>query len=208
MARETAHQIGTPLSSIMAWLELLKLDKDNLDQATDEIEKDVSRLEMITERFSKIGSAPTLEQNDIIKILTDSITYLKPRTSKKVSYNLSFNKDEKLLIPINAALFSWVIENVCKNAIDAMSGNGKINISLKEESKNVIIDISDTGKGISSSEQKAIFDPGYTSKKRGWGLGLSLSKRIISDYHKGKLFVKTSTVGKGTTFRIILKKEL
>jgi signal transduction histidine kinase len=206
MARETAHQIGTPLSSIMAWLELLKLDKSNIDQATDEIEKDVQRLEMITERFSKIGSAPTLVQNDIVKILSDSISYLKPRTSKKVSYILDFNMDKILMIPVNAALFSWVIENVCKNAIDAMSGNGEINITLREEAKNVIIDISDTGKGISSSEQKAIFDPGYTSKKRGWGLGLSLSKRIINDYHKGKLFVKTSSVGKGTTFRIVMKK--
>jgi len=208
MARETAHQIGTPLSSIMAWLELLKIGEGNIDQATDEIEKDVNRLQMITERFSKIGSSPTLEQNNIVKILTDSLAYLKPRTSKKVTYILNYNKEEQLLIPVNASLFSWVIENVCKNAIDAMGGNGVISISLQEESKNVIIDISDTGKGISSSDQKAIFNPGYTSKKRGWGLGLSLSRRIINDYHKGKLFVKASTVGKGTTFRIILKKVL
>lgn len=208
MARETAHQIGTPLSSIMAWLELLKLDKGNIDQAVSEIEKDVQRLDMITERFSKIGSAPKLEQNNIIKILNDSISYLKPRTPKKIKYILNFNKDKELFVPVNAALFSWVIENLCKNAIDAMGGKGIITIDLTEENKNIIIDVSDIGKGISTSEQKAIFNPGYTSKKRGWGLGLSLSRRIISDYHKGKLFVKTSTVGKGTTFRIVLKKVL
>jgi len=208
MARETAHQIGTPLSSIMAWLELLKMDESNIDQATAEIEKDVQRLEMITERFSKIGSTPTLEQNNIVKILDDSIRYLVPRTSKKIKYILNFDKDVERIIPVNAALFSWVIENICKNAIDAMGGNGSITIDIHDEAKVIIIDISDTGKGISTSEQKAIFTPGYTSKKRGWGLGLSLSQRIINDYHKGKLFVKSSTIGKGTTFRIILKKVL
>lgn len=208
MARETAHQIGTPLSSIMAWLELIKIDKDNIDKATVEIENDVQRLEMITERFSKIGSAPTLEQNDIIKILVDSIAYLVPRTSKNIKYNINFNKEKQLFVPVNAALFSWVVENLCKNAIDAMSGNGAITIDLYDEPKNVIIDITDTGKGISTSEQKVIFHPGYTSKKRGWGLGLSLSRRIICDYHKGKLFVKSSSASKGTTFRIILKKVI
>jgi signal transduction histidine kinase len=208
MARETAHQIGTPLSSIMAWLELLKIDKDNLNQATEEIEKDVQRLEMITERFSKIGSTPTLNNDDIVQILKNSISYLRPRSSKKVLYILNFDEKTKLNVPVNAALFSWVIENLCKNAIDAMNGNGTISIDLYDENKNVIIDISDTGKGISATEQKAIFNPGYTSKKRGWGLGLSLSRRIISDYHKGKLFVKNSTQGKGTTFRIILRKVI
>lgn len=208
MARETAHQIGTPLSSIMAWLELIKIDKGNIDQAAVEIENDVQRLEMITERFSKIGSAPTLELNDIIKILVDSIAYLVPRTPKKINYNINFNKDNELFVPVNAALFSWVVENLCKNAIDAMGGKGDITIELNNEPKNVIIDIIDTGKGISVSEQKAIFNPGYTSKKRGWGLGLSLSRRIIGDYHKGKLFVKTSAANKGTTFRIILKKVI
>jgi signal transduction histidine kinase len=208
MARETAHQIGTPLSSIMAWLELLKMDGSNINQAREEIEKDVQRLEIITERFSKIGSTPTLDQNNIIKILSDSTNYLLPRTSKKVKYILNFDKNNELLIPVNPALFSWVVENICKNAIDAMGGKGTITIDLHEENKNVIIDISDTGKGISSSDQKAIFTPGYTSKKRGWGLGLSLSRRIINDYHKGKLFVKSSTIGKGTTFRIIMKKVI
>ncbi|MAZ94246.1 MAG: hypothetical protein CMF58_07465 [Lentimicrobiaceae bacterium] len=206
MARETAHQIGTPLSSIMAWLELLKIEGANPQQAADEIEKDVKRLDMISERFSKIGSTPTLSNENIVKILNDSISYLRPRTSKKISYNLDYDKEGKLSIPINGSLFSWVIENLCKNAIDAMSGKGQITINIIDDNKNVLIDISDTGKGISSSEIKAIFNPGYTSKKRGWGLGLSLAKRIINDYHKGKVFVKSSIVGKGTTFRIILKK--
>lgn len=208
MARETAHQIGTPLSSIMAWLELLKIDETKIGQATNEIEKDVRRLNMITERFSKIGSDPTLERDNIIEILNNTISYLKPRSSRKVNYVLNYSEFEKILIPINRALFSWVIENLCKNAIDAMSGRGTITIDLIKENKFIIIDISDTGKGITSTEQKVVFNPGYTSKKRGWGLGLTLAKRIISDYHKGKIFVKSSSVGKGTTFRIILKKQL
>lgn len=207
MAKETAHQIGTPLSSIMAWMELLKMGEGNAHQAADEIEKDINRLEIITERFSKIGSTPKVHQNDIVKIIYDSIDYLKPRTPKKTTYNIEIQKSMELFIPVNAALFSWVIENVCKNAIDAMEGEGTITIMLKEEPKNVIIDIIDTGKGISSREQKAIFNPGYTNKKRGWGLGLSLSKRIVRDYHKGKIFVKSSALGKGSTFRIILKKS-
>lgn len=207
MAKETAHQIGTPLSSIMAWMELLKMGEGNAHQAADEIEKDINRLEIITERFSKIGSTPKVHQNDIVKIIYDSIDYLKPRTPKKTTYNIEIQKSMELFIPVNAALFSWVIENVCKNAIDAMEGEGTITIMLKEEPKNVIIDIIDTGKGISSREQKAIFNPGYTNKKRGWGLGLSLSKRIVRDYHKGKIFVKSSSLGKGSTFRIILKKS-
>ncbi len=207
MAKETAHQIGTPLSSIMAWMELLKMDETKAEDAAKEIEKDVNRLEVITERFSKIGSMPSLAQDDLIKIITDSIDYLKPRTPRKVKYVLDFVTDKELILPVNAALFSWVIENVCKNAIDAMEGDGTITLSLKEESKSVALDITDTGKGISMTEQKAIFNPGYTSKIRGWGLGLSLSKRIMRDYHKGKIFVKSSSQGKGSTFRIILKKS-
>lgn len=208
MARETAHQIGTPLSSIMAWLELIKIDESNVKQAAGEIEKDVQRLDMITERFSKIGSTPVLNEDDIIKILNDSITYLIPRTSKKVVYKQKYNKSDEISVPVVGALFSWVIENLCKNAIDAMAGNGIISIDVFDESRYIVIDISDTGKGISSTEMKAIFNPGYTSKKRGWGLGLSLSRRIICDYHKGKLFVKSSAIGKGTTFRIMLKKKI
>jgi signal transduction histidine kinase len=206
MAKETAHQIGTPLSSIMAWMELLKMGEGTADQAADEIEKDVRRLEVITERFSKIGSVPKLELNNIAQIIHDSVNYLKPRSPKKISYLIDFSEEEEVFIPVNGPLFSWVIENVCKNAIDAMVGVGTIVINLKEETRHILIDISDTGRGISRTEQRDIFNPGYTSKKRGWGLGLSLSKRIINDYHKGKIFVKSSTIGKGTTFRIVMRK--
>ncbi len=208
MAKETAHQIGTPLSSIMAWMELLRMGEGSADQAADEIEKDIRRLEMITERFSKIGSVPSLESDNIVKVIHDSVAYLKPRSPKKVTYIIDFPEDKQVVIPINASLFSWVIENLCKNAIDAMDGVGTILITMKEDSRHVIIDISDTGKGISRSEQRDIFNPGYTSKKRGWGLGLSLSKRIIRDYHNGKIFVKNSTVGEGTTFRIVMRKKV
>jgi len=206
MAKETAHQIGTPLSSIMAWMELLKLGEGTADQAADEIEKDIRRLEVITERFSKIGSVPRLEQNNIVQIIYDSVAYLKPRSPKKISYLIDVAEDVEIFIPVNASLFSWVIENVCKNAIDAMGGVGTILININEEPKHIFIDVSDTGRGISRAEQRDIFNPGYTSKKRGWGLGLSLSKRIIRDYHKGKIFVKSSTVGTGTTFRIVMRK--
>ncbi len=206
MAKETAHQLGTPLSSIMAWLELLKM-REGTEEAAKEIEKDIERLEVITERFSKIGSVPKLEENDIVDIVLKSIEYLKPRTPKKINYILNL-PDKPILLPVNGSLFSWVIENICKNAIDAMAGSGTITVQLKEESKQVLIDFIDTGKGISITEQKAIFNPGYTRKKRGWGLGLSLSKRIIRDYHKGKIFVKSSVSGKGTTFRVVLKKQI
>ncbi len=208
MAKETAHQLGTPLSSILAWLELLKMDNKNVEKAVEEIEKDVRRLEMISERFSKIGSTPSMEKNDLIKIITDTVDYLKPRTPRKVVYRLEFDLNRKIILPVNSALFSWVLENLFKNAIDAMNGKGAIIIALQEDENQVHIDVSDTGKGISITEQKAIFNPGYTSKKRGWGLGLSLAKRIIKDYHKGKIFVKSSSAGKGTTFRISLRKYL
>lgn len=206
MAKETAHQLGTPLSSILAWIELLKLDESNTALAAAEIEKDVNRLEVITERFSKIGSVAELKNNDIVQILIDSINYLMPRTSKKVAYVVHVDQDRQIFLPVNGALMSWVIENLVKNAIDAMNSTGTITIDLKEELKHVVIDITDTGKGISLTEQKMVFNPGYTTKKRGWGLGLSLAKRIIKQYHKGKLFVKSSSPGKGTTFRIILNK--
>jgi signal transduction histidine kinase len=206
MAKETAHQLGTPLSSIMAWIELLKM-KEGTEEAVTEIEKDIERLEVITERFSKIGSVPKLEENDVVDIIAKSIEYLKPRTPKKIDYIVNL-PDKKILLPVNGPLFSWVIENICKNAIDAMNGAGSITVNLKEDSKQVNIDFADTGKGISITEQKAIFNPGYTRKKRGWGLGLSLSKRIIRDYHRGKIFVKSSATGKGTTFRIVLRKQV
>lgn len=205
MAKETAHQIGTPLSSILAWAELMKMDHNNVDQASVEITKDVKRLEVITERFSKIGSSPNLEEDNLSRIIYETIEYLKPRTPSKIQYNLTFPKEKEIIIPINASLFSWVMENLCKNSIDAMMGKGTITIDLQEESKQVIVDVTDNGKGISLSGQKAVFNPGYTSKKRGWGLGLTLAKRIIQEYHRGKIFIK-NTSSKGTTFRIILRK--
>ncbi len=206
MAKETAHQIGTPLSSLIAWIELLKMEDSNFE-GIREMEKDVERLETITERFSKIGSTPVLENADLIKLLEETVEYLRPRTSKKISYTLQAPLQERIILPMNEALFQWVIENLCKNAIDAMNGQGKIVIAVKTEGGQVIIDISDTGKGIAKSELTAVFKPGYTSKKRGWGLGLTLAKRIINDYHKGKIFVRSSVLNEGTTFRIVLKKK-
>lgn len=207
MAKETAHQIGTPLSSMMAWIELLKMEDQSpqQSQAVSEMEKDIERLENITERFSKIGSPAKLEVMDIVEVIHETLDYLRPRTSKKITYHFDPPADKELLVPLNAPLFMWVLENLCKNSIDAMSGHGTIQIQMKRENGNVLIDLIDTGKGMSKSQFKTVFNPGYTSKKRGWGLGLSLAKRIIRDYHKGKIFVKSSLPGEGTTFRIVLK---
>jgi signal transduction histidine kinase len=177
------------------------------DEGLKEIKKDIDRLENITDRFSKIGSPPSLDPVNIVDVVYSSIEYLKSRTSNKVSYHVRVPGNRPIIIAVNAHLFSWVIENLVKNAIDAMAGDGKITISVTEEKKNVIIDVVDTGRGISKSHFKAIFNPGFTSKKRGWGLGLSLSRRIIRDYHKGKIFVKQSVPGRETTFRIILRKK-
>jgi len=207
MAKETAHQIGTPLSSILAWAELMKMHPENVDQASEEIAKDVNRLEVITERFSKIGSTPSLDEENLSKIIYETVDYLKMRSPSKITYKLIFPKEKEIILPLNASLFSWVMENLCKNAIDAMSGKGIITINLHEETKYVIVDVTDNGKGIPLSIQKSVFNPGYTTKKRGWGLGLTLAKRIIQEYHKGKIFIK-STSSKGTTFRIILKKDI
>ena len=205
MAKETAHQLGTPLSSMMAWIEMLKLK--NIDKKTvDEISKDISRLETITKRFSKIGSTPKLIDENLVVVMQDSINYMKFRTTKKIEYQMnSIHKDE-IIAPINLNLFEWVIENLFKNAIDAMSGSGKITVEIIEAKKEVFIDISDTGKGVSKRQFKTIFNPGYTSKQRGWGLGLSLAERIIENYHNGRIFVKSSVINQGTVFRIILKK--
>lgn len=207
LAKETAHQIGTPLSSMLAWVELLR-PNEAVQEHLIEIEKDLNRLEVISARFSKIGSTPKLEANPIYTLIDEVISYLKTRTSKKVNYILKENLSQSkiTLVPVNAQLFAWVIENVCKNALDAMSGDGIIEIVLNEDEKQVHIDISDTGKGLPKSNFKNIFRPGFTSKKRGWGLGLSLAQRIIEHYHKGKIFVKSSTLNQGTTFRISLKK--
>jgi len=203
MSKETAHQLGTPISSLLAMIELLKL-KNTEPQLIDEINKDVKRLEKITERFSKIGATPKLENNNITETLTNSINYIKTRSSKKIKF--VFDKTDEIIIPHNIPLFEWVIENLCKNSIDAMNGEGEIKITVTDNYQHIYIDICDTGKGVPKSKFKAVFNPGYTTKKRGWGLGLSLTKRIIENYHKGKIFIKSSEINKGTCFRIVLKK--
>jgi len=203
IAKETAHQIGTPLSSLMGWIEILKTE-ENLSIPVEELEKDVQRLAVISQRFSKIGSTPVLEETNIAEETKRSIFYIKDRTSKLVHFEK--NIPDKVMAKINPQLYSWVIENLVKNAIDAMGGEGKITINITEQNNKVFIDISDTGKGIPPSKFKEVFKPGYTTKKRGWGLGLSLVKRIIEQYHNGKVFVKSSKVGEGTTFRIVLNK--
>jgi signal transduction histidine kinase len=205
MSKETAHQLGTPISSLMAWTELLKLQNIN-QEMINEFEKDIQRLEKITERFSKIGSKPELVPSNVVEVLVSTVSYLKTRSSGKIKFETILGESDPLYIPLNAALFSWVIENLCKNAIDAMDNNGAISLSLQEKDDKVIIDVTDTGKGVPKSNFKTIFQPGYSTKKRGWGLGLSLAKRIVENYHKGKIFIRWSELGKGTTFRIILNK--
>ena len=205
MSKETAHQLGTPISSLMAWIELLKL-KDVDPNLIKELEQDTARLERITERFSKIGSKPELLRVNLIEVLNSAVSYLKRRSSDKVNFELIYDTKACIEIPLNTALFSWVIENLCKNAIDAMTNHGTITIRVKEKEKQVNIDLTDTGCGISKNHQKSIFHPGFSTKKRGWGLGLSLAKRIVEIYHEGKIFIKSSEMGKGTTFRIILNK--
>ena len=205
MAKETAHQIGTPLSSLMAWIELLKMNPAKID-GIDEMEKDIQRLEMITERFSKIGSAPILEPANLVAEIEETIDYLRVRSSKKIEFQLVVLPSETIIIPLNISLFKWVIENLCKNAIGAMSGSGKIKITIQNEDDVVKIDVSDTGKGIHKSDYQTVFNPGFSSKKRGWGLGLTLAQRIVREYHKGKIYVKSSSIGEGTTFRIVLNK--
>jgi signal transduction histidine kinase len=205
MSKETAHQLGTPTSSLAGWIEILQIKHPEIS-ITEELSKDLERLEKVAERFSKIGSRPDLTRGNIIAIINQTIDYLKSRTSSKVVIKINSGTLKDMFIPINSALFSWVIENVCKNAIDAITGDGEINIRISEEEQIVIIDISDNGKGISKSAFKRIFKPGYTTKKTGWGLGLSLAKRIIEEYHDGKIFVKHSEIGKGTIIRIVMKK--
>lgn len=204
MAKETAHQIGTPLSSLIGWLEIMKAD--NVDETTvSEIEKDIIRLQTITDRFSKIGSEPILEEIDIIKETEQSFDYLKSRFSKQVEF--SFNAPTyPIEINLNSALHSWTIENLVKNAIDAMKGRGKLDVVILEDARFVKIRVSDTGKGIPKNQFKQIFEPGFTTKKRGWGLGLSLTKRIVEEYHNGKIRVLSSEVGKGTCIQVSFKK--
>lgn len=206
MSKETAHQLGTPISSLMAWVEYLKLTPEN-ESTCNEITKDIHRLETITQRFSKIGSNPELKKQDLIPIINNAVDYLRTRSSKKVNFNIILPQDKAIILPLNEYLLEWVLENICKNAIDAMEGIGEFKIVLIDENKRIHLDISDTGKGIPKSCHKKIFYPGYSSKKRGWGLGLSLAKRIIEEYHNGKIYVKQSAIGKGTTFRITFYKK-
>nr|WP_315145152.1 HAMP domain-containing sensor histidine kinase [uncultured Flavobacterium sp.] len=205
MAKETAHQIGTPLSSLIGWIELLKTE-DIAESTTKEIEKDIERLQTITDRFSKIGSEPKLEQMDIVSETLLSYDYLQSRFSKQIEFSHSAPQ-KSILIPLNATLHSWTIENMVKNAIDAMKGKGKLHLAIEEENDSVKITITDTGSGIPKNQFKKIFEPGFTTKKRGWGLGLSLTKRIVEDYHKGKIKVLQSEVGKGTAMQLIYVKN-
>ena len=205
MAKETAHQIGTPLSSLIGWLEIMKAD--NVDETTvSEIEKDITRLQTITDRFSKIGSEPVLELRDIVKETKESYDYLQSRFSKQVVF--SFKAPTKsMVVAINPALHSWTIENLVKNAIDAMKGKGQLAVIIEEEGRFVKIKVSDSGKGIPKNQFKTVFEPGFTTKKRGWGLGLSLTKRIVEEYHKGKIKVLSSEVNKGTVMQVSFKTE-
>ncbi len=207
MAKETAHQLGTPISSLMAWLELLKLNPPNDAVMLQDIENDINRLHLIAERFSKIGSASTPEQADLISVIQNVTAYMQKRTSSAVQYTLNLNGLNEVRIPLIVPLFEWVMENLYKNAVDAMNGKGQITVNIRDNFQTVYIDVKDSGKGIPKSKYKTVFKPGYTTKKRGWGLGLSLTKRIIEEYHEGKIFVKASELNQGTTFRIVLLRK-
>jgi len=204
LSKETAHQLGTPTSALMAWTELIKGKYPDQEMIV-ELEKDVSRLEKITERFSKIGSKPVLKRENIVQVLKETVEYLKSRTPGKIQYQLIYDENE-IYIPLNSSLFEWVIENVCKNSADAMDGSGIIQISVKDNTQVLYLDVHDSGKGIPKSKFKTVFKPGYTTKQRGWGLGLTLAERIIEQYHSGKIFVHQSDHDKGTTIRIVLRK--
>ena len=206
MSKETAHQLGTPTSSLAGWIEILEQKHPGIS-ITKELALDVQRLEKITERFSRIGSKPVIKSDNIIGIISRTVDYLKLRTSSKVKIITDYNPDEKVVVPVNAALFEWVIENVFKNAVDSMEGSGEITVRITETERHALIDISDTGKGIPKSAFKKIFNPGFTTKQRGWGLGLSLAKRIIEEYHNGKIFVRHSEVGKGSCIRIVMNRD-
>jgi nitrogen-specific signal transduction histidine kinase len=204
MAKETAHQIGTPLSSLIGWLEIMKAD--NVDETTiSEIQKDINRLQTITDRFSKIGSEPVLELLNIVEETEQSIDYLQSRFSKQVEFSFKAPK-KPIMVSLNPALHSWTIENLVKNAIDAMKGRGKLSVEIVNETNMVKILVSDSGKGIPKNQFKRVFEPGFTTKRRGWGLGLSLTKRIVEEYHKGKIKVSHSEIGKGTTMQVSFKK--
>jgi signal transduction histidine kinase len=206
MAKETAHQLGTPLSSLQGWIEMLK-EEGISGETVSELQKDVDRLKLVSDRFSKIGSIPQLEKSDLVIQIQQMLDYMRRRTTTKVQFYFETDGHEHIEANISPPLFDWVIENLLKNALDAMEGRGIIEVKIKDEQQQVIIDVSDTGKGISPGNVYRVFDPGFTTKKRGWGLGLSLSKRIMETYHKGELFVKQSDIGRGTTFRIVIRKS-
>ena len=204
LSKETAHQLGTPISSLIAWTEVLKEKYPN-DELVPEMEHDVARLQRVAERFSKIGSKPEPEAMDVTAVVSGAVDYVKRRSPAKVEYSVSYPKNP-VLVRMNAPLMEWVMENLCRNAVDAMDGVGKITVAVSQDDDRVFIEVTDTGKGIAKSLRKRVFEPGYTTKKRGWGLGLSLAKRIVEEYHKGRIFVKNSAIGRGATFRIELKK--
>jgi signal transduction histidine kinase len=207
MAKETAHQLGTPVSSLEGWVEVMR-EKPEYNAVVPELSKDVSRLRLVSDRFGKIGSKPQLEDVNIVLQVTDMVEYIRKRSPSTVSFEVNSHGRPEIRAMVSAPLFDWVIENLLKNALDAMEGRGLIKVDLREEKETVIIDIADTGKGIAKQNIAKVFKPGFTTKKRGWGLGLSLSRRIIAYYHKGEIFVKHSEPGKGTTFRIILNRQL
>lgn len=204
LAKETAHQIGTPLSSMIGWVEVMKLDANRNDDGLLEINKDINRLKTISERFSKIGSVPELNDLNLKETVQQNFDYLKSRISRKVNFELKVPSRE-ILIPHNRILMSWVIENLVKNAVDAMKGEGKLEISLYSKNDYVLIDVKDSGSGMTNTQMRSAFKPGYSTKKRGWGLGLSLAKRVINEYHNGDIKIAESEVGKGSTFRIVMK---
>ncbi|MFT3948138.1 MAG: HAMP domain-containing sensor histidine kinase [Agriterribacter sp.] len=204
MAKETAHQLGTPVTSLKGWVEMLR-ETPGSEQIAVELAKDVDRLQLVSDRFSKIGSTPTMEEKDLVLQVTNMVDYIRRRAPEKVQFEINAHNNATLPVKISASLFDWVIENLLKNALDAMGGKGKITVDITKTQGEIFIDVTDTGKGIAASHIGKLFKPGFTTKKRGWGLGLTLSKRVIEQYHGGALFVKHSEAGKGTTFRIVLK---
>src|SRR5574338_1111911 len=205
MAKETAHQLGTPVSSLEGWLEMLK-EKPGNEKMVQELGKDISRLRLVSDRFGKIGSAPQLETTDLVQQINSMVDYIRKRATGKVNFSIDTHGEQKIPAMISAPLFDWVIENLLKNALDAMEGKGTISIDIQNSADAVTLDVTDSGKGIARKNIAKVFKTKLTTKKRGWGLGLTLSKRIIEQYHKGEIFVKNSEPGKGTTFRIVLKK--
>ena len=205
MAKETAHQLGTPVSSLQGWMDILKEVQGN-EKMVMEMEKDVQRLLLITDRFGKIGSQPNLEEKDIVEQVSYMVDYIKKRAGGKVEFSLDTNGESSIIAMVSPPLFDWVIENLLKNALDAMEGKGKLHIAIKDAASQIIIEVTDTGKGIAKANVGKVFKPGFTTKKRGWGLGLTLTKRIVEQYHKGQIFISHSELGKGTTFRIVLSK--